>query len=174
MTDVLEWFLGFLGVLRGKAAARAAAVEAGEPAVVKGLPAGAAQRVRATQKAVDEAIALCRGELAAEADKAAREAASSSGSGSGSGTALDASLVVLAGAWAYSAFGLARAGGFFYGSGHPIVPDELAAGPLGAFAGLGGRVLPLAYAGAERALALVLLLASLARLVFGREAARAV
>lgn len=177
LADVLGWFLGFLAVMRSKAAARAAAVERGDPAVVKGLPGGAAdalRRVRATQRAVDEAIALCRGELAAEADKAARLAAAAGSGGTGSSTALDASLVVLAGAWAYSAFGLARAGGYFYGTGHAVVPDELAAGAVGAFAGLGGRVLPVAYGGAERALALVLLLASLARLVFGREAARAI
>jgi farnesyl-diphosphate farnesyltransferase len=179
LADVLEWFLRFLGVFRAKAAARAAAAEAEDPGVVRGVPGGpgdVARRARQAQRAVDEAIALCRGELAAEADRAAAAAAAAAGAGDSSSSASvlrDASLVVLAGAWAYSAFGMARAGGYFYGSGHPIVPDALAAGPVGALAGLGGRALPAAYAGAERALALALLLAALARLVFGREAARA-
>lgn len=175
LSDVLGWFLGFLAVMRRKVQARAAAVEAGDSVVLHGLSAAdALRRVRATQRAVDEAVALCRGELVAEEDRAAAAALAELGGAGGSSTALDASLVVLAGAWAYSAFGLGRAGGYFYGAGHPLVPDDLVAGPLGALAGLGGRVLPAAYAGAERALALVLLLASLARFVFGREAARAI
>jgi len=171
MRDVLRWFLRFLAVMKSKAAARAAAVASGDASVaIKGLAAAEAQRrVRATQRAVDEAVALCERELA-EAEEAEAVAQSSSGSS----TALDASLVVLAGAWAYSAFGLALVGGYTHGGGHALVPDDLARGPLGALAGLGGRALPAEYAGAEKALALVLLLATLARFVFGREAARAV
>jgi farnesyl-diphosphate farnesyltransferase len=177
LRGVLEWFLRSLEAMRAKADARAAAVEAGDPAVVGGLGIpDALERVRTTQRAVEGAVALCRAELAKEeaAEAAAEEAAAAASGGGGSGTALDASLVVLAGAWAYSAFGMGEAGGYHYGRGHPLVPGDLARGPVGALAGLGGRLLPEGWAGAERAVALVLLLASLARLVFGREAARAV
>jgi farnesyl-diphosphate farnesyltransferase len=172
MADVLRWFLKFLAVMRAKAAARLRLVESGDDLVmVKGQgQAEALRRVRATQRAVDEAVSLCERELRAAEEEEAR---SSSGSSSSS-TALDASLVVLAGAWAYSAFGLALAGGYAHAGGHPLVPDDLARGPLGALAGLGGSALPVEYAGAEKALALVLLVAALWRLVFGREAARAV